>query len=157
MGQKNFRGGGQGWGNIFLYQRIVWKTSTFQPLLPQKLLKLPPNEVKNRNRTDERSEPRNILEYECSKLIFCPATVNQNNGPQITIDVSQNPSIGNTILTDAQEADLLAGLWYVNVHSTTFGPGEIRGQVLAANPVPVPAAAWLLASGILGLASFRRR
>lgn len=29
-----------------------------------------------------------------------------------------------------QRNDLLKGLFYINVHSTTFGGGEIRGQVL---------------------------
>lgn len=33
-------------------------------------------------------------------------------------------------LTDEQEADLLAGNWYVNIHSAEFPPGEIRGQVV---------------------------
>ena len=36
-------------------------------------------------------------------------------------------------LTDAQETDLLAGLWYLNIHSATFAGGEIRGQVVAEN------------------------
>lgn len=34
-------------------------------------------------------------------------------------------------ITAAEEADLKAGLWYVNVHSTpTYPGGEIRGQLL---------------------------
>ena len=33
-------------------------------------------------------------------------------------------------LTAAQETDLLAGLYYVNVHSSTFPGGEIRGQLI---------------------------
>ncbi|HEX8314990.1 MAG TPA: CHRD domain-containing protein [Flavisolibacter sp.] len=32
-------------------------------------------------------------------------------------------------LTDAQEADLLNGLWYYNIHNATYPGGEIRGQV----------------------------
>jgi hypothetical protein len=33
------------------------------------------------------------------------------------------------MLTDAQAADLMAGRWYVNVHTAANGGGEIRGQV----------------------------
>ena len=33
-------------------------------------------------------------------------------------------------LTAAQEADLMANLYYVNIHSTSFSGGEIRGQLL---------------------------
>lgn len=40
---------------------------------------------------------------------------------------------GTLTLTDAQETDLLAGLWYLNIHSATFTGGEIRGQVVAEN------------------------
>lgn len=32
-------------------------------------------------------------------------------------------------LTDAQEAQLLAGKWYVNIHSSTVGSGELRGNI----------------------------
>jgi len=40
---------------------------------------------------------------------------------------------GTLTLTDAQETDLLAGLWYLNIHSAAFTGGEIRGQVVAEN------------------------
>ena len=33
-------------------------------------------------------------------------------------------------LTEAQAADLLAGRWYVNIHTAQFPAGEIRGQVV---------------------------
>jgi hypothetical protein len=39
------------------------------------------------------------------------------------------------VLTTAQEADLKAGLYYVNLHSTAFPGGEIRGQ-LSIDPGP---------------------
>lgn len=48
-------------------------------------------------------------------------------GPGMT-----GPISGNAVLTDAQAAELLAGLWYVNVHTATYPGGEIRGQVLRA-------------------------
>ncbi|MBA3601278.1 MAG: CHRD domain-containing protein [Acidobacteria bacterium] len=37
-------------------------------------------------------------------------------------------------VTPAQVADLKAGLWYFNVHSTIFPGGEIRGQIKPAAP-----------------------
>ncbi|MFI5130513.1 MAG: CHRD domain-containing protein [Chitinophagales bacterium] len=42
---------------------------------------------------------------------------------------------GTSILTDPQEADLLGGLMYVNVHDDpSFSAGEIRGQLTTATP-----------------------
>ncbi len=37
-------------------------------------------------------------------------------------------------VTPAQVADLKAGLWYFNVHSTNFPNGEIRGQITLDSP-----------------------
>lgn len=45
-------------------------------------------------------------------------------------------------LTATQKANLLAGLTYVNVHSTTFGGGEVRGQVLQDQSVPTRNTSW---------------
>ncbi|MEP7197541.1 MAG: CHRD domain-containing protein [Saprospiraceae bacterium] len=36
----------------------------------------------------------------------------------------------STALSGAQEADLNAGLYYVNIHSVVFPGGEIRGQLI---------------------------
>ncbi|QHL86947.1 CHRD domain-containing protein [Nibribacter ruber] len=40
-----------------------------------------------------------------------------------------SPVTAEAVLTDAQEADLMAGLWYVNVHTTNYPAGEIRAQI----------------------------
>ena len=61
-----------------------------------------------------------------------------------------SPSIGGTGITDLQEASIIAGLWYVNIHTSVFPGGEIRGQV-----VPAPGAAAVL--GLAGLGAMRRR
>ncbi|MFN3168418.1 MAG: CHRD domain-containing protein [Phycisphaeraceae bacterium] len=66
-----------------------------------------------------------------------------------------SPSIGNATLTEAQETDLLAGNWYVNIHTTNYPGGEIRGQVNAV--IPEPGSLALLGLGGLLVARRRRR
>ena len=40
-----------------------------------------------------------------------------------------SPMVGSTTRSAQDVADLLAGRWYVNIHSVTFSGGEIRGQL----------------------------
>ena len=54
----------------------------------------------------------------------------------------------------ANVAALLAGNTYLNLHTAAFPAGAIRGQLTA---VPVPAAAWLLGSGLIGLVAASRK
>ena len=86
-----------------------------------------------------------------------PALPDQNAGVQVNfgaISGLTSPSIGSAAITDSQANDLLAGLWYINIHSDLFPAGEIRGQVQV---VPIPAAIWLFGSGLLGLIGMARR
>ena len=85
-----------------------------------------------------------------------PALPNQNAGVQVNIGITSNPAIGSATLSATQAADLLAGLWYINIHTSSFPAGEIRGQV-EVSAVPIPATAWLFGSGLLGLVGFARR
>ena len=60
-----------------------------------------------------------------------PAAPGANAGVALPIGAAgmASPVSGQATLTDAQAADLLAGRWYMNIHSATAPGGEIRGQV----------------------------
>ena len=60
-----------------------------------------------------------------------PASVGQNAGIVLPIANPADPIKGEATLTEAQAADLLAGRWYVNVHTRAHPGGEVRGQVMA--------------------------
>jgi len=58
----------------------------------------------------------------------------------VTVDIGaisglSSPMIGSATLSPAQGADLLAGNFYINIHSTAHSAGEIRGQVRLTDPV----------------------
>src|ERR1700726_3605314 len=59
-----------------------------------------------------------------------PAAPGKNAGVAVAIpNATETPAEGSAILTDAQAADLMAGKYYVNVHTAANPGGEIRGQV----------------------------
>ncbi|MCH8805516.1 MAG: CHRD domain-containing protein [Planctomycetes bacterium] len=78
-----------------------------------------------------------------------PAPFGVNAGVQVGIGVG-SPALGNAPITTAQATDLLNGLWYVNIHTTNFPGGEIRGQV-------VPEPSTLAMMGLAAVAVLRRR
>jgi hypothetical protein len=60
-----------------------------------------------------------------------PAEPDKNAGVVVPIGAPPtSPAEGKATLTDAQAADLMAGRWYINVHTAAHPPGEIRGQVV---------------------------
>ena len=83
-----------------------------------------------------------------------------DNTFDLTLASSYNPAFvtnnGGTVsgAMNALIAGLDAGKAYLNIHTSTFGGGEIRGFPEA---VPVPAALWLMGAAVAGLAGFTRR
>jgi CHRD domain-containing protein len=58
-----------------------------------------------------------------------PGEAGKNAGIVLPFPNPSSPIKGSQTLTEAQAADLLAGKWYVNVHTATNPGGEIRGQM----------------------------
>lgn len=81
----------------------------------------------------------------------------------LTNPTSFNPafitSSGGTVLgvRNALVAGLLGGQTYLNIHTTVFPGGEIRGQLLAAVPEPATWGMMLAGFGAIGYALRRRR
>lgn len=62
-----------------------------------------------------------------------PAMAGQNAGVVVPISAPlTSPISGKATLTASQAADLMAGKWYVNLHTAANPNGEARGQVNVA-------------------------
>jgi hypothetical protein len=92
-----------------------------------------------------------------------PASFNENMGVLIGLDgppMVWNPSatngstVGTVAIPAVNEAALLAGSLYVNIHTVTNGGGEIRGNLIV---IPEPAMGLFAAMGAVVLAARRRR
>ncbi len=61
-----------------------------------------------------------------------PASKYNNAGVQVDLGGNgfHSPFRGSAHLTEEQAGQLLAGRWYVNIHTAAHPDGEIRGQVL---------------------------
>ncbi|WP_066504323.1 CHRD domain-containing protein [Rufibacter sp. DG15C] len=93
--------------------------------------------------TGSYNKDTNVLDYTLTFSGLTSATTMAHfhkgavgvSGPPV-VNISEtaftSPVTKQAVLTDAQEADLLAGLWYVNVHTTTYPGGEIRAQITMA-------------------------
>ena len=90
-----------------------------------------------------------------------PAARGVNAGVQVPIEAGPLPKYGilsgAAVISDAQEIQLLDGLWYINIHTALNGGGEIRGQIDGANIIPEPATLGLIVVGGLVAVVRRRR
>lgn len=60
-----------------------------------------------------------------------PAGIGANAGVALGFAAPVNsPYEGRATLTPQQAADLMAGKWYINVHTARFPAGEMRGQMI---------------------------
>lgn len=60
-----------------------------------------------------------------------PAAIGANAGVALGFAGPVNsPYEGRATLSAQQAADLLAGKWYINLHTARFPAGEIRGQMI---------------------------
>ncbi len=58
-----------------------------------------------------------------------PAEAGKNGPVAVPLKDAASGAEGSATLTDAQAADLLAGKYYINIHTAAHPGGEIRGQV----------------------------
>ena len=58
-----------------------------------------------------------------------PADAKKNAPVVVNFDTLASPFDGTATLTEAQATDLLAGRWYVNIHTPSYPGGELRGQM----------------------------
>ena len=59
-----------------------------------------------------------------------PAEAGKNAGVALGINnAGDSPVQGSAVLTPEQASDLLAGKWYINLHTAANPGGELRGQV----------------------------
>jgi hypothetical protein len=59
-----------------------------------------------------------------------PSEPGKNAGIVLPFKTVQSPIEGTATLTENQAADLLAGKWYVNIHTAANPGGELRGQMM---------------------------
>lgn len=66
-----------------------------------------------------------------------PATETQTAGVTILMSGNSCPFVGSWRLTPTWHTDLSNQFWYVNFRTSTYQSGEIRGQILHSDSIPM--------------------
>lgn len=83
---------------------------------------------------------QDLLGTQTAGHIHGPAAPGQNAGVLVGFPLG---NFDQTFpITDTIEGHIQAGLTYVNIHSTVFPGGEIRGQILVQEPTAVEDTSW---------------
>ena len=83
---------------------------------------------------------QDLLGTQTAAHIHGPALPGQNAGVLVGFPLG---NFDQTFpITDTIESHIQNGLTYVNVHSTVFPGGEIRGQIVPQQPTPVEDTTW---------------
>lgn len=77
--------------------------------------------------------------------------------PGFNVSATSGGFIGIVNIADAHEANLLAGLTYINLHTSANPGGELRGQMVVDSAIPIPPAVYLFVSGLIGLVGLARK
>lgn len=80
-------------------------------------------------------EPDSLMGFEIAAHIHCCAPPGET-GPIMIFLPPGSPKVGEGTYFEWNEASLLAGLTYANIHTGICPTGEIRGQIV---PAPTPA------------------
>ena len=91
-----------------------------------------------------------LLGAETAAHIHGFAAAGVNAGVKHALPATAGVKVGTWTYLEADEANILAGLTYINIHTSANPGGEIRGQITPVNSTDTPAAStWAL--GLMGL------
>lgn len=82
-----------------------------------------------------------LLAPENNAHIHCCAPPGMNAGVIIPLPLG-SPKIGQGTYAETNEANILAGNSYINIHTELYPGGEIRGQILPPPPNATEQATW---------------
>jgi hypothetical protein len=73
---------------------------------------------------------KNLTGAATAAHVHGPASPTETAKSIVTFPIPESPITGTATLTPNQETDLLAGRYYVDVHTSANPSGELRGQII---------------------------